>query len=77
MPRHEVDVCLSCAGNKRKFLQQVHDVKGLSWTVGAISNQRYAGVLVRHILLDVMGLKESDLVGKGKHLVGVSLDADF
>jgi len=70
-------MCLSCAGNKRKYMQQVHDVKGLAWTFGAISNQRYAGVPVRHILLDVMGFKESDLVGKGKHLVAVSLDADF
>jgi hypothetical protein len=35
------------------------------------------GVPIRHIILDVMGLKEEDLVGKGKHLVAVSYDADF
>lgn len=75
MPSHSVDVCMACAGNKRKFLQEIHDVKGLSWTIGATSNSKFTGVPIRHLILDVMGLKEEDL--KGKHLVAISLDADF
>ena len=56
-------------------MQKVHDVKGLSWNIGAVSNQKFTGVPIRHILLNVMGLKEENLIGK--HLVAVSLDADF
>lgn len=32
---------------------------------------------MRHILLDVMGLKEEDLVGKNLHLIAIAYDADF
>jgi len=76
MPSHTVAYCMSCAGNKRKYLKkEFKEVKGLNWSMGAISNASYTGVPIRHILLEVMGLKEEDL--KGKHLVAVSLDADF
>lgn len=37
------------------------NVKGLSWGAGAISNGKYTGVPIRHLILDVMGLKESEL----------------
>ena len=50
---------------------------GIKWTNGAIGNSVYKGVLVRDILLCTMGLKETDLVDKGLHLVAISYDADF
>jgi sulfite oxidase len=76
MPKHSVDVCFACAGNRRKFLMGEHPtIKGLQWTIGGLSNARFTGVPVRHLILEVMGLKEEEL--KGKHLVAVSLDADF
>ena len=42
-----------------------------------MGNAVYKGVLMRHILLDVMGLKEEDLVGKNLHLIAIAYDADF
>ena len=32
---------------------------------------------LRHVILEVMGQKEEDLVGKDLHLVSVGYDADF
>ena len=52
-------------------------IKGLNWTNGAIGNADYKGVLVRDFLLASTGLKESDLKGKGLHLVTISYDQDF
>ena len=78
MPKHEVDTFIACAGNKRKYLlKEFPSIKGLPWGIGAVSNGKYTGVTLRHMLLNVMKLDEADLVGKGKHLVAVSLDADF
>ena len=37
----------------------------------------YKGVTVRELLLQTMGQKEEDLVGKGLHLIAISYDADF
>ena len=77
-PTHEVMTTIACAGNKRKSVAQVFpNVKGLKWTNGAIGNGLYKGVLVRDLLLTSLGLKESDLLGKGLHLVAISYDQDF
>jgi len=39
MPSHTLNSYLSCAGNKRSYLQNVHPkIKGLKWTNGAIGN---------------------------------------
>lgn len=78
MPEHTVETIISCAGGKRKALQKLFPrVKGLPWTNGAIGNSQYKGVPMRHLILEVMKLKEEDLIGKGLHLVMVSYDADF
>ena len=78
MPSHELTVALSCAGNKRAQVQDAFPtVKGLRWTNGAVGNAVYKGVLMRHILLNVMGLKEEDLLGKDLHLIAIAYDADF
>ena len=77
-PSHEVMTTIACAGNKRKSVAtEFPNVKGLKWTNGAIGNALYKGVLVRDLLLQKTGLKESDLVGKGLHLVAISYDQDF
>lgn len=52
-------------------------MKGLKWTNGAIGNARYKGVSMRHILLNVMGFKEEDLLGKDLQLISIGYDADF
>ena len=75
MPDHSVETVLVCGGNKRKNLQKIFQgVKGLPWTNGAIGNALYRGVPMRYILLEVMKLREEDLIGKGLHLVMVSYD---
>ena len=77
-PSHEVMATIACAGNKRKSVAtEFPNVKGLKWTNGGIGNALYKGVLVRDLLLQKTGLKESDLVGKGLHLVTISYDQDF
>lgn len=76
MPQHTLVSYICCAGNKRRYLQEVFpEVKGLKWTNGAIGNSKYKGVSMRYILLEKMGLTEQDL--KGKHLIAFSYDADF
>lgn len=78
MPKHSVMAALVCAGSKRQAILDVFPtVKGLKWTNGAAGNSKYTGVTVRHVLLNVMGLKESDLVGKNLQLIAVAYDADF
>ena len=74
-PKHSVMTTIACAGNKRKSAKDMFPtIKGLNWTNGAIGNAEYKGVLVRDFLLEKTGLKESDLKGRGLHLVTKSYD---
>lgn len=76
MPEHTLVSYISCAGNKRRFLQAKHpNIKGLKWGPGAIGNSVFKGVTLRYILLEKMGLTEAEL--KGKHLIAYAYDADF
>lgn len=76
LPPHELTFALACAGNKRKYIQDAYPtIKGLKWTIGAVGNAKYKGVLVRDLLIGHFGLKEEDL--KGKHLLSVGYDGDF
>ena len=78
LPTQEVMAAVVCAGSKRKQIQTAFPtVKGLKWTNGAASNIIYKGVPLRYVILEVMGQKEEDLVGKDLHLVSVGYDADF
>ena len=78
MPSHSVTATIACGGNKRKQVAEKYPIiKGLKWTNGAVGNATYKGVLMRYILLDVMGQKEEDLLGKNLHLIAVGYDADF
>ena len=77
-PAHTLMATIACAGSRRTELQAAYPtVKGLKWTTGAIGNATYTGVLVRDLLLQKMGQKEEDLIGKGLHLIAISYDADF
>lgn len=65
MPTQDVMAAMVCAGSKRRAIQEKFPtVKGLKWTNGAIGNCIYTGVPLRHILLEVMGLKEDEISGK-------------
>lgn len=76
MPSHTLVSYISCAGNKRIYLQNMHPkIKGLKWTQGAIGNSVFKGVSVRYLLLEKMGFTEAEL--KGKHLIAFAYDADF
>lgn len=78
MPRHSVMAAIVCAGSKRTAIQnKFPTVKGLKWTNGAIGNTVYTGVTMRHVLLEVMGLKESEVCGKDLQLIAIAYDADF
>lgn len=77
---HTVVTTIACAGNRRRHTK-VHypDVKGLNWDVGAVSNAKYRGVLVRDLLL-ASGFTQEELDGdmlKNKHLVATGMDTDF
>lgn len=58
-PQHTVTATIQCAGNRREELGKVKEVKGISWTGGAIGNATWTGVKLRDILL-YAGLKEGD-----------------
>ena len=76
MPQYTLVAYTACAGNKRRYLQDLYKpIKGLKWDVGAIANSKWKGVTMRYILLEVMKLKEEDL--RGKHVVAFAYDADF
>lgn len=76
MPTHTVTAHLACAGNKRKFIQDVFpSIKGLGWSTGAVGHAEWTGVPIRYVLLEHMKLDEASL--KGKHLVSMGYDADF
>ena len=76
MPQHTLVSYISCAGNKRIYLQNVHPgIKGLHWTTGGIGNAKFRGVPIRYILLEKMGFTEEQL--KDKHLIAFGYDADF
>lgn len=79
LPTHEVTTTIACGGNRRSGMLDAFPklVHGLRWTTGAIGNAVYKGAPVRDLLLNTMGQKEEDLVGKGLHLIVISYDTDF
>lgn len=66
---HTVTATIQCAGNRREELGQVKEVKGISWTGGAIGNATWTGVKLRDVLL-YAGLKEDDKI-QHIHLEGL------
>lgn len=72
-PQYTVTATIQCAGNRREELGKVREVKGISWTGGAIGNTTWTGVKLRDVLL-YAGLKESDIEGKIQHIHFEGLD---
>lgn len=71
-PQHTVTATIQCAGNRREELGKVKEVKGISWTGGAIGNAKWTGVRLREVLL-YAGLKE-EIEGKVQHIHFEGLD---
>lgn len=42
---------MQCAGNRRKEMAQIKEVKGILWDNGVIANCRWRGVRLRDVLL--------------------------
>jgi sulfite oxidase len=55
--QHTVIATIQCTGNRRTGFHSVQDtpgkVKGLPWTVGAISNAKWTGVRLRDVILHI------------------------
>jgi DMSO/TMAO reductase YedYZ molybdopterin-dependent catalytic subunit len=81
MPTSELVTTLECAGNSRSYTTPPSE--GLAFRHGAVSNARWKGVLLSH-LLDLAGLKETalELVFEGadqgrEEEDGVAFDLNF
>ena len=73
-PQHTVTATIQCAGNRREELAKVKEVRGISWTGGAIGNATWTGVKVRDVLAQA-GLKQvEDEEGVVKHIHFEGLD---
>ena len=76
--RYEVDVTIQCAGNRRTALNQVKEVRGLAWDIGAISTARWAGPRLRDILKAAgLDLDDEELLNRLQHVHFEGLDRDF
>jgi sulfite oxidase len=72
-PQHTVTATIQCAGNRREELGKVKEVKGISWTGGAIGNAEWTGVKLKDVLV-YAGLKEGDFDGITQHIHFEGLD---
>ncbi|XP_026739148.1 probable sulfite oxidase, mitochondrial isoform X2 [Trichoplusia ni] len=73
-PKASVRAALMCAGNRRSEMNEVKQVRGISWQGGAISNALWEGVLLRDVLL-YCGVDPQDTEGKHVILTGSDTDA--
>ena len=47
-----ITTSIACAGNRWRQLKNLHpEIKGVSWDLGAIGNNKYKGILVKNLLL--------------------------
>jgi sulfite oxidase len=73
--RKTIDSIVMCTGNRRSHMnEESGKTRGLEWNVGAISNGKWTGVLLRDVLTD-NGFNESNI--KGLHLIATGMDKDF
>jgi sulfite oxidase len=70
---YTVDSVIQCSGNRRNDLKRIKEVKGLDWSVGAISNARWTGVRLLD-LLDYLAVKRNDPNIKHVQLEGLDCD---
>jgi len=72
--QHTVVAALQCAGNRRKELHDVENVRGLTWTGGAIGNATWTGVKLSDVLRDA-GYEATEET-LGQHCIFRGLDGD-
>lgn len=48
--KHSVVSTIQCSGNRREQLNQVKEIKGLRWDVGAVGTAEWSGVRLRDVL---------------------------
>lgn len=58
-PKYTITSTVMCAGNRRSEMTQVKHLKGVSWSVGAISNATWTGARLYDILKD-LGINEDN-----------------
>lgn len=69
--QYEVTATIQCAGNRRIELGRIKQVKGISWTGGAMGNATWKGVRLRDVLLHA-GVKDGEEYDvQHVHLVGL------
>ena len=73
-PQYCVTATVQCAGNRREELAQVKEVRGLSWTGGAIGNATWTGVRLRDLLTHAGLEQQEDEEGVVKHIHFEGLD---
>lgn len=71
-PRTSVTSALQCAGNRRSEMNEVKEVRGLSWEKGAIGNARWTGVR----LVDLLGIVGARIGESTTHVQFEGLDLD-
>jgi sulfite oxidase len=77
-PKHEVDVTLQCAGNRRTDLNKVKEVRGLAWDIGAIGTAKWGGAKLRDVLKAAgLDVEDETLMNKLQHVHFEGLDRDF
>ena len=62
-PQHTVMATIQCTGNRRTGFRSVSnapgDVKGLPWTIGAISNAKWSGPRLGDVIVKFFGSREN------------------
>jgi sulfite oxidase len=71
-----VDTIIMCTGNRRSNMNEEtgNKTRGLEWTIGAMSNGKWSGVLLRDVLKD-LGYNDNNV--KGLHIIATGMDKDF
>lgn len=73
-PKHTVTSVIQCAGNRRDALNEIKEVKGISWGVGAIGNAQWSGAKLVDVL-QYCGCNLTDASIQHVQFEGLDLDA--
>lgn len=76
-PQHTITGVLQCSGNRRKHMSEGsgREASGLRWGVGAISNGKWRGPLLRDVLRDAGLDLEDSATGEPRHAQFTGEDA--
>ena len=79
-PQHTVVATIQCTGNRRTGFKGVQnapgDVKGLPWTIGAISNAKWSGPKLRDVIVKFFGGSIENIPKHIKHVHLTGRDND-